>query len=308
MPENEVTPKKEVKEKINLEKYQDLEGVSLKKLEFGLWYLEHQSFFYKLIVLLLVAIGAASWSYTIYSFTYYLARGMDEDNRLTRDMVASFFNHEAAVASAAKDLAYRPITAISLGNGKYDIMADVSNINLKHWSEFEYEFIAGGRTIFKDKSYILPGTGKSLVALNQEVSVKAENIQLAVSGLSWQRLDARTIPDWKKFYDDHYNVTITDAKFTPAKSSGLSEKINLSQVEFTVTNNTAYNYWRSEFFISLYNRGTLIGINKYYLENFLSGNTKEIKMSWPGVLGRVDQVEVKPEINILDKKNYLKFE
>src|SRR3990167_8005034 len=70
-----------------LKNYTGPEGITTKELEVGLWYVEHRQTLRRVLYGLLIAIAAVSWSYSIYGFTYYLARGMSEDEMLTRQLV-----------------------------------------------------------------------------------------------------------------------------------------------------------------------------------------------------------------------------
>ena len=46
----------------------------------------------------------------------------------------------------------------------------------------------------------------------------------------------------------------------------------------------------------------------YNLDNFLSGEQREISFSWPAAGERVSKVEVLPDVNILDSQVYLPYQ
>lgn len=306
-PENQ-NLKTGVEPKVNLEKYQDLEGVTLGKLEFGLWYIEHKGFFYRLIVAVLVVVASATWSYSIYHFAYYLAKGMKDDELMVREMILTDVGHSYVAQISARPLEYFPPAVVDSGNGRYDFAAEIKNVNPRHWGQFRYWFVADGQAVGVNDSFILPGEGKFLLALGVELPGRPASVKLETGDLNWQRIKPREIPDWESFKNDRLKIAVADVKFTPARSSGLSEKINLSQLEFSAANDTAYNYAKVSFDALLYGYGNLAAVNRFTLENFRSGEKRPVVVSWPGAFSRIDKVDVVPEINIMDKGNYLRFE
>jgi hypothetical protein len=51
----------------------------------------------------------------------------------------------------------------------------------------------------------------------------------------------------------------------------------------------------------------VVGVNKYTLENIMSGQSRQIRVTWPGRLDNVNGVDIRPEINITRDDIYLKF-
>lgn len=290
-------------------KYQDLEGVTLKKLEFGLWYIEHKSFFYKLIVVCLAVIGAASWSYTIYHFSYYLARGMAEDELLIKEMVLTqAFDHDYVARLSAQPPDVVLASSLELGGDKYDLVGQIRNNNKRHWGEFAYDFMSQGRSVGRGRGFVLPDESKYVLALGQTLGAPPTSLRLEISEISWHRLKPREMPSWPNYRDERLKIDLSDVKFTPARSTGLSEKINISQLEFTASNRSAYSFREIAFLTLLTNRGNLVGANRFIADDFMSGESRTMQVSWPGDLARVDNVEVIPDLNLLDQRNYLKYE
>jgi len=81
----------------------------------------------------------------------------------------------------------------------------------------------------------------------------------------------------------------------------LSEKLNLSVVEFDIKNNTAYSYYLINLDVLLYSRGKLVAVNKYPLEKFDSGEERHVNMTWSGKVNRADKIEIIPNIDIMEK-------
>ena len=293
----------------NLDKYVSTEGISNKQLEIGLWYIEHKSQLKMVLIGFLILIAAVSWVYTIYGFAYYLARGMSEDEILTRQLVQlNSVDHAYVKQIGAKELAIGAVEIFKSSDKKYDLFVKLKNDNPKWWVEFDYYFIAAGRQTAKTHSFILPEEPKYLSSLAEEFAAYPEGGQLVIENLGWHRINQHEIADWATYRLSHLNIESTDIKFIPADVSPLSEKLGLNQLSFNANNRTAYSYWSVGFVILLYSGDQVTAINHYVLNDFMSGQKKLVEISWPGDLGRVNRVEIVPEINIMKDDIYIKYD
>ena len=289
--------------------YVSPEGITTKQLEFGLWYVEHKRQLRLVLIGLLIAIAAVSWSYTIYGFSYYLARGMSEDEILSRQLVqSSSVGHDYVLKVSAQSLLISPVNAIKATDNKYDLYAMIRNDNQNWWAEFDYYFASGSLKTEKKSGYVMPLEDKNLMALAQDLSNGSADTALVMENISWHRVDLHKIPDWNAYRLNHLNITAADVKFTSAVLNPLSEKLNLNELNFTAVNQTAYNYWEVGFAVLLYRGGDLVGLNHYSLSDFMSGEKRAVSLSWPGSIGRVDKVDIIPEINIMKDDIYIPFE
>ncbi|MEI6596764.1 MAG: hypothetical protein WCL13_00940 [bacterium] len=292
-----------------MKNYVSTEGITTKQLEIGLWYIEHKKQFKMVLVGFLILISAVSWAYTIYGFAYYIARGMSEDEILVNQLVqTSAIGHDYVVQIGAKELIIGPVQIIKSADKKYDLFVQLKNENQKWWAEFDYYFVAAGRSTTKTKGYILPEEIKYPAALAEDFSYYPENSQLVIENISWRRIDQHQIADWGAYRDSRLNIEKTDIKFTSANASQLSEKLGLNQLSFNAINRTAYSYWSVGFVILLYSNDQITGVNYYILNDFMSEQKRLVEISWPGDLGRADRVEIIPEINIMKDDIYIKYD
>ena len=298
------------KNKVDITKYKDLEGVTLNKLKFGLWFVAHRRHFRMLLIIFLIVISAIFWTYSIYGFAYYLSRGMEEDNKLLRELAQiNAVSKDFIERLKPKDLRTFPVKMIKLPGGKFDFAVKIKNVNNRHWGEIEYYFLAGDEEVGKASGFIFPGEEKYLLALGQELKLRPMNAQFKIKKLNWYRINAREIPDWVEFSDNRLkDIIVSDVKFLPSYKSGLSEKISLNHLEFNVFNHTAYNYWSIDFNILLFRGSNIISVNRYKLKEVLSDQDRQVGISWPGPLGLIDKVEVIPEVNIMADDIYIKYE
>lgn len=304
---NETVPQGPL-EQAKAEQYKDPEGLSIKKLEFALWYTENKFKLYKLLVIVLLFIGIATWGYTLFNFGYYYVVGMDQDKLLAAQIVKTpSIDHEYILSVSAKNLLAGVTQILETANGKYDLVSQIENVNPRHWGLITYHFIVNGAPTEKSTMFILPSESKHLLQLGQEFTSRPVSAELVIDNVGWQRISKKTIPDWPAFKEDFLNFEITDKKFTPARTSGLSEKLSLSQLSFAVINRTTYNYLRADFDAFIYVGPTLVGVNRFSVNNFQSDETREVSANFLGQFSRADNIEIVPNINILDAGNFLKF-
>ena len=298
---------KEIEKKVK--NYVNTEGVTTRQLEIGLWYIEHKRRFRMVLIGFLILISAVSWVYTIYGFTYYIVRGMGEDEILIKQLVqVNGASHDYVVQVAAKNLVMEPVEIIRSSGKKYDLYAKLKNDNSKWWAEFDYYFTAAGRQTEKIKGYVLPDETRYLSALAEDFPYYPEDGRLIIENISWRRINQHQIADWEAYRVSHLDIASADIKFIPANANPLSEKLSLNQLSFRVINRTAYNYWAVGFVILLYSGDKITGINHYILNDFMSEQTRLVEISWPGDLGQADLIEIIPEINIMKDDIYIKYD
>ena len=288
-------------------KYQDLEGLTEKRLDWGLWFVERRRKFKIASVVILILVSALSWGLTLYSFVYYIFQGMNQDEAVVRQLVrAGAAVHDYVVATAPVDLTYYPVNIFNSGDKKYDFIAQVANLNKRHWGELEYTFVVNGQELPSQEGFILPEETKYFMALGQNSESIPYGAQFVVKKLAWHRIDAHQIPDWESFKAKHENITIQDIQTLPG-SSQAPGKVNLGEVDFTAINQTAYNYADTDFVILLYSGSNLIGANRYQVDEFDSGEEKKIVLGWPDIPSGVSETRVIPEVNYMLADSYLKY-
>lgn len=292
----------------DIKEYKDQENISLRKMKIGLWLVENRPVFIKIFYGILIAVSIVTWSIFVWTFGSYVISGMQQDEKNAAELVKSEGVHNILPAIKARPLEYGAFESISTADGKIDLVAEVRNPNDKYWAELTYYFLLDGKELGRSSSFLLPGEKKYLLALGQSYEGSAGGAELKIEQVKWRLLNAHEFPDWDKFQQDRLNIEITDKKFTPAHSTILTEKINLNECAFTAINNTAFNYREARFIIVLFSNGRIIGANKYIFDNFLSGDKKEVKVTWLGRLDNVDEIYIAPDINILNNDIYLKFE
>ena len=285
---------KKTENKIDIKKYDDPTGLSAKNLDFGLWLADNKRLINKIIIIVLSSVGALMILYSLYGYFYYFTFGREQEKILDQQKdgldILSYRDN-----NSPKDLEILGVQAISRENS-YDLIATVKNPNAKHHAGISYCFLLGSDQKCST-SFILPGEEKLIVLLNQKSEEAVNDIRFKVNDMSWQRLSARSIPDWKMYNKDRLNFSI----------SGLKTSVynNLNYLEFDIANNSAFSYYEVPLNIIVRNNGNNVtAINRYAITDFKSGENKSVRLYWPGLSQYSDAIEVIPDLNITDQNIY----
>lgn len=284
---------------VNIDKFKDLDGLTMKKLGFGLWYLENKKTLLLVLYIVLGTIGFFTWFSFFKTFATYIFVGMKEDQAIIDQMVSNpGINHDKVLQMTAQPILTRSAEVLLNSNGTYDVVAKIANVNQKFYSNFSYSFNLNNEVYGPFDDFILPGEEKFLILLNQKLSRRPGSVKLDIQN-NWERVNAHLITDWNAFRDNYIDFSIKNKVFYNPNDSNLSEKLNLSTLEFDISNNSAYSYYLVDLDILLYYRGSLVSVNKYHVEKLISGETRHVNITWPGKVNRADVVEVIPNINIM---------
>jgi hypothetical protein len=283
---------------IDLDKYKDSNGLSLEKMNFGLWFSESRKKITKVIIVILIAISIFFFLYSSYNFVIYFSTNPD-DNAIVSSV--------SSPRNLVSDLV-AGVPRIFKNGDSYDLISTLSNPNSKFVAHFKYCFANEAGDINCGASFIFPGEEKYLSALGQKISVGSAAVSLRLSEISWQRVNNHKIPDWNSFAGEHLNFNLENIKLNLDSDSSSGGKTGLDSLEFTITNRTAFSYYEVPLNIVFYRDSEIIGANKTIMENFLTGASRTIRLSWLSSLSGVTRTDIRPELNLLDDSIYLKYQ
>lgn len=181
-----------------------------------------------------------------------------------------------------------------------DVLARVRNPNAQWFVRFSYTLGIGDQTVRATDGFLLPGEERPLFRSFRGIG--GGTVVFNLEDMQWHRVNPREIPDYAQFKAEHLNFEIKDTKFLPTVLEGQGK---VSRAAFTVVNKTAYSYAEPTFLVLLYRGSRLIGIQSTVLERFTSGQARKVEVSWVDGIGAVSNVEVLPEIDIMNPEVYL---
>lgn len=301
------------KQTINDEKlekqYHDQEGLSLKRLKIGLWFIERREKIKKITIGFLIIVSTVSWLFMIISVIYYFAVGMKSDDQMVAQMVNSNTGiHDYVLSISAQNLAVSSPVIFDSGNSKYDFVSELQNPNKDFFADFNYSLEVDGQKVAEAKGYVLPEEKKQLMFLGKELTYRPGSANIKIDNITWKRINKHQIPNWQDYQNSHLNFLVENVNFVGSRDTGVLQAAGLNNLEFDVTNKTSFNYWLVNFNILLLNNDNVVAVNKYGISEFMSGTTKKIKMSWPGEFNRITNISIIPDLNILANDIYIKFQ
>jgi hypothetical protein len=292
-------------EKVNLNRYKDPDGLSLRKLEIGLWLSRNKRNFVSLFIGLLIVLIVLSWGSFMANFGIYIFSGMRIDSQLlSQSLNSELMSYSGLKDKKAKDIvASRPIVIDS--GSKTDFIVKVNNPNAKHIAHFKYSFNVGGQEYGERNGFILPEETKYLLALGENIPSRVNRAELVLTNVSWERVNKKEIIDWDLYASDRLNIGTREENFIPGQSTGLSENVILNRLEFVAYNNSAYNYYQTDFNIILFQNNTEIGAYKHSVDRFMSGQEKYVDLTLAHNIGNVSKILIEPEIDISQDDIYI---
>lgn len=288
-----------------IREYRDESGLSTRQLEAGLWYVRHRKLFFILLIVVLGATAIGTLGFSLYKVGnyFFVERHQEEQNFLELTSGTSLVTNRS---NAAGNLTYSDARILPGNNGEADLVAAVTNVNQRSMISFTYYFNVNGAKVATNTDFVFPGDTKYLMAFRQRVPAGA-SANLVIENLTFQRLDTHVVGNWEQYQADRLNFLIEDAAFSPAAESGLSEKVSLGELNFKITNQSGYSYKSVMLSILLKSGDGIAAATRYRLDNFRSGETRTVRMTWPGRLPVITQVDIVPDVNILDDDVYLRY-
>ncbi len=281
----------------DLRKYKDPSGISLRDMNFGLWFSENRRWLTRALTVFLILLSAFFFIYSTYAYIIYFMRG-PIDNQPENQVMSP--------RNVVSDMKSGPIETFKLAE-TYDVAIALENPNDNFWAEFQYCFYQGQTVVACGQSFILPAEKKYVASFNLEL---ANNTALSfrIEDIFWSRINRRQIPDWPEFVSERINMEISNIEFFNASRSGLSENLRLNSLEFLIFNKSPFSYYQVDFEVLLYSGSSLVAIEQHVAKDLLAEEKREVKMSWLGDIPVVNSVEIRPRVNIIKDEVYLRYQ
>jgi hypothetical protein len=184
-----------------------------------------------------------------------------------------------------------PAMALPSANfeGRYDLVAKITNPNTRCLAELDYYFLYAGETseqIKHQKDFLLPGQTKYLFGFAEEVSSSFLNeVQLVIEKQNWRyikNLEKMALIDKLEIKDRRYDILA-----------------GISRASFAINNGTGYNLWQVGCQVVLLSGNEPVAVNYITVNNLLAGAEQEVQASW---FRRIDyggvEIEVIPDLNV----------
>ncbi|NCU42840.1 hypothetical protein EOL72_00590 [Candidatus Falkowbacteria bacterium] len=273
--------------------YDDPINMTPKNLKLGFWVARNKRRLYRALVIFLGLIAFGTVAYAVYGVIEYNTIGRERE-KITLYSSGGVDISDYREQNRPEDL--RISTPRSLAGGsETDLTVRISNPNEKQYAYFDFCFINSENEAC-GSDFILPQDQKDLALLNSTLGTGGE-IRFVIKRILWQKLKAYEVPDWTVFKEQRLNFEVDDAQFSTYTNE-------VAYLEFSVSNNTPFSYFSVPFDIFIRQGDKVMAINRYVVYDFLSRSTRSVRLLWPEGEARGGNIEIIPNLNILDDSIY----
>lgn len=275
------------------------------ELKASYWYVTHRILLRKIGIGTLMVISLGLLLYGVISLINFYSGGEKQIDQLTSQVSQERLNVELlAEANKPKNLSVGETQVLRGKTGFVDLVVEIANPN-QQWTvqSLDFYFLIGEEKTEIKQAFILPGELKYLVFFNYPSNSTAINAQLVIENIKWEK-----ISDFQPMKDQMLNFSYENASVLSSSASGLSAESTISTVSFDVLNKTSFSF-RNPHFIILLSRGNqLIAVADTYVDGLATGERRTEKINLFQNLPSSTQLQVVPDINILDPDTFKGFD
>ena len=282
----------------------DAEDVQYQRFyKISMWWVTHRLLLKKIGLGLFAAVDVMLFVFALWTFLDAYVLNYDQERLDVARMVVVGQGdlHAFTLVHTAVPLEADPPMVFAAGLNQYDFYSKIRNVNEDWYADFDYSYVFADQETQPAKGFILPQEEKPLMVFGREAESFPREAELRFGNFRWHRLDPQKIPDWSIWRDDRLTLKIINPLFYT--DVALATK-KISQISFTVVNESAFSYYDPVFYIVLEQGARQVGITKAILASLDAGESREVLVNWLGPELSVNRVAVYPEINLLDQKVY----
>ncbi len=300
MPKNNKQSKSESKKTSKKKrKYTSINGVSDRQLNIGLWLVDNRTKIKQSLIIFLIVFAASTLSYSTYHLTDYFLYGRKHDQKIMQEMTMSFSDGEYLRQVMSPEKLLFSFTQAYYVDGRYDFLTKIKNPNPRHYGVFTYCFEEVDNELACGETFILPGQEKYVVELNKDISGGVGAINFVVKDISWRRITAHVVKDFDAYKKERFRFFVSDVDFNISDNNYF--------LNFEIRNDSSFNFYKVPLHIILLGPQGEIGVNKYILRNLKSEERTKLSLTWPTGTQRASQILIVPDVDILDKDNYMPY-
>lgn len=269
-----------------------------KKLFFLRWLLINKPNFARALTVFLFIVCAVFWIWALINLGSWLFN-LKRDQQNITSLAANQIDFAAwKQKNTPQALIIGATNFVTTDQESYDLTAVVTNPNANWYiTSLEYQFVWETGASRGATTYFLPQEKKHLLLLGEKIKNFTGSAQLKIINTTWKRTTAT----------DNFPV-VNDADFsltTPVYTAPANGEI--VTMSFEITNDSVFSFWEAPVNVVLSRGGTVIGLQNFVLNKFLTGQTRKIEINWPGDLATPDQTDLELDINFFDRSVYIPF-
>ncbi|MDX9892914.1 MAG: hypothetical protein RB292_00680 [Patescibacteria group bacterium] len=278
--------------------------VSSLNLKISYWYVTHKVLLKKILAGFLIGLNIILFGYSAYRLLMIL---LVEDQNFNQQLTVltaeltdySYFRQ----AHQPQEIQILSFDALYGTNNTLDFVAKIKNPN-DDWvgRNVVFQLLIGTQVIDQKVVLVMPQEEKYVVFFGEELG-GGITPALKIDKVDWKRFI-----NFADFAKDRMMFKIENIEFKNASQTGIRGDNPVSTLNFSVKNDSAFSYWEVGLTMILLSGNRVAGANYILLDQFKSGNQRQVEMRWYESLPPISQVLVLPEVDILDKSSYMTIE
>ncbi len=266
--------------------------LSDRELRWGYWYFLHRQALRRAVVIAIVLLTCAVWVYGGWQAVEWFSSQRADQEAMHLLVTSTVNTQDYFKRHAALPLEVGTATAVPVGHGLYDLLAEVRNPN-PTWAvqSLSYTFSVGTESV-TGQNFFLPLEDKYLVSLGVKLAVVPEQVSLSLSTVAWQRLR-----DLSSFSAPAFSVSNQHLDQLPPPSPGAAAPTRL---RFDLTNDSALSFWQVAVTVVLAAGANPQAVGRQLISDVASGGTYPVELVWPNGAPPSNHLVVKTEVNVLD--------
>lgn len=271
-------------------------------LKFSYWYVTNKVLLRRILIGVIAGIAAIFWLYALWGILDAYVLSYSRTKAMFEELVSNQVRTQQWIDMNAP----RPIgietARVFSSDGNYHFLARITNSSPLYWARFDYRFtFSGGQTELR-QGYILPSEEKWLGFFGHEASSRPSGARLTIENIDWERIDIAEIGNYDQWRDERMNIVISDIEHL---TDLVFEEGVVAKTRFLAQNLSAYGYYRTDFYVVAYRGATPTAVNFVSIDNFRSGDSRTVEVSWFDTLPQISKIEVEPQVNLFEEDNYL---
>lgn len=296
------------REREQFEKYNPTsqDNLSTRELKIGEWWVKKQGAFRNTLITVLLIIGVGGISIGLFTIGEYFVIGQDreaiETRRLLRAKVPFTQYHESL---APEDPVLDRVQVLPGTGDQYDFVTIATNPNTDWYVDITYSFVFDTRETETRTIQLVPGQRTVVSELGYETTRRPVSPVIQISDVQWYRVPSQLTLDPEGYVSARNNVVIDDVTFIPGiQADAETDLLPAHRAQFTLTNDTAFNFWSIPVYVLLYNGSSLRAVAKTEMKSLQSGEKRDGEIRLFNNRLNVNNVEVFPYVPVFDESIY----
>lgn len=180
----------------------------------------------------------------------------------------------------------------------YDFVSYVTNPNDVWYAIVDYHFEGGaykGETL---QTFILPKQNRPLWKLNVEHGRPINTSKIIIENVDWRRAS-----NYVELREEYLHFSSDDIDLKRARDLEGEEDEDVGHLEFTMKNNSIYNFWKLGLAIVLKRYDETVAFYYYELDDFKASSEEQIKLNLFEDIPGVTDIQIIPLLNVFEADN-----